>query len=378
MAKFKFHRLASFIVLIAAGAWVLTGEFSAVGSNAQEKAEAATAKPAAAAVRALRTVAVVTPPLADHSVSIRISGVTEPDKRVALAARAGGIIAELPVKQGDRVKAGDLILSLDAEEKKSMVTTAQQSVVQRKAESEAAQSLAKRGNLPKLQLDSARSALMGAQSQLDAAKAELERLEVIAPFDGVLDKVDAQAGSSVQQGAPVATLLSLDPIIAVGEISERSLGSVKIGGKARVRLVNGTETEGEIRYISKEANAQTRTYRVEVAVPNGDSKIPAGMTSEIMLWAEPVKAIQVPRSVVTLSKDGDFGVRGIDKDNKAFFLPVSLIDDATNALVLTGVPDGTRIIVAGQDFVTDGEAVIPVAPSEAQMKKLLGEAAAVQ
>ena len=149
MAKFKFHRLASFIVLIAAGAWVLTGEFSAVGSQAQEKAEAATAKPVAEAVRALRTVAVVTPPLADHSVSIRVSGVTEPDKRVALAARAGGIIAKLPVKQGDRVKAGDLILSLDAEEKKSMVTTAQQTVVQRKAESEAAQSLAKRGNLAK-------------------------------------------------------------------------------------------------------------------------------------------------------------------------------------------------------------------------------------
>jgi membrane fusion protein, multidrug efflux system len=378
MAKFKFHRLASLIVLIAAGAWVLTGEFSSVGSQAQEKAEAATEKPVAAVKKELRTVSVVTPPLADHSVSIRVSGITEPDKRVALAARTGGIIAKLPVKQGDRVKAGDLILSLDAEEKKSMVTTAIQTVTQRKAESEAAQSLAKRGNLPKLQLDSARSALMGAQSQLDAAKAELERLEVIAPFDGVLDKVDAQNGSSVQQGAPVATLLALDPIIAVGEISERSLGSVKIGGKARVRLVNGAETEGVIRYISKEASAQTRTYRVEVAIPNGDSKIPAGMTSEIMLWAEPVKAIQVPRSVITLSRDGDFGVRGIDKDNKAFFLPVSLIDDATNALVLTGVPDGTRIIVAGQDSVADGDVVIPVAPSEAQMNKLLGEAAAVQ
>ncbi len=91
-----------------------------------------------------------------------------------------------------------------------------------------------------------------------------------------------------------------------------------------------------------------------------------------------MKAIQVPRSVVTLSADGDFGVRGIDKDNKAFFLPVSLIDDATNALVLTGVPDGTRVIVAGQDFVKDGEIVNPVAPTDAQMKKLIGETALAQ
>jgi membrane fusion protein, multidrug efflux system len=378
MAKFKFHRLASFIVLIVAAAWVLTGEFSAVGSQAQEKAAAATNPPAAEAKRALRTVAVMAPPLADHAVSIRISGVTESDKRVAMATRAGGIITELPVKQGDRVKEGDLILSLDAEEKKSMVTTAQQTLAQRKAEAEASQSLAKRGNLPKLQLDAARSALSTAQSQLDAAKAELDRLEIIAPFDGVLDKVDVQLGSSVQQGAPVATLLALDPIIAVGEISERSLGSVKIGGKAQVRLVDGRMADGAIRYISKEANAQTRTYRVEVAIANADTSIPAGMTAEVMLWAEPVKAIQVPRSVVTLSKDGDFGVRGIDKENKAFFLPVTLIDDATNALVLTGVPDGTRVIVAGQDLVKDGETVTPVAPDAALMKKLVGEATTTQ
>jgi membrane fusion protein, multidrug efflux system len=378
MAKFKFHRLASLIVLVAAGAWVLTGEFSAVGSNAQEKAQAAVEKPAEEPKRALRTVSVVTPPLTDHSVSIRISGVTEPDKRVTLGMRDGGIITQLPVKQGERVKAGELILSLDAEEKKSMVTTAEQTVAQRKAESEAAQSLAKRGNLPKLQLDSARSALMGAQSQLDTAKAELDRLEVIAPFDGVLDRVNVEKGSSVQQGAEAATLLALDPIIAVGEISERSLGSVKIGGKAGVRLVNGKVADGEIRYISKEANAQTRTYRVEVAIPNGDLSIPSGMTTEIMLWAEPVKAIEVPRSVITLSADGDFGVRGVDKDNKAFFLPVTLIDDATNALVLTGVPDGSRIIVAGQDFVADGDVVNPVAPDEALMKKLLSEATQTQ
>ncbi len=378
MAKFKFHRLASVIVLVAAGAWVLTGEFSAVGSQAQDAAEAAVKPVEEQAKREPRTVAVVTPPMADHSVSIRISGVTEPDKRVALAVRTNGIITELPVKQGDHVKAGDLILSLDADEKRSMVSSAEQSLAQRKAETEAAESLAKRGNLAKLQLDSSRTALMNAQSALEAARAELDRLQVVAPFDGVLDRVTVESGSSVQQGAEAATLLALDPIIAVGEVSERSLGSIRIGGKAQVRLVNDQIAEGTIRYISKEANAQTRTYRVEVAIANGDAAIPSGMTTEIMLWAEPIRAVRVPRSVVTLSANGDFGVRGIDKDNKAFFLPVTLIDDATNALVLTGVPEGTRIIVSGQDFVTDGEVVKPVDPDAAMLGKLAGEATTAQ
>jgi membrane fusion protein, multidrug efflux system len=378
MAKFRFHRLASIVVTIAAAAWVLTGEFSSVGSQAQEKAEAATNEPVAEAKKALRTVSVVAPPLQDHAVSIRISGVTEADKRVALATRAGGIITELTAKQGDAVKTGDVILSLDAEDKKAMVTTAEQTLAQRKAEMASSEALAKRGNLAKRALDEARTALSAAQTQLESARAELDRLQVIAPFDGVLDKIDVQNGSSVQQGAPVATLLSLDPIIAVGEISERSLASVRIGGKAQIRLVDGRTKEGTIRYISKEASAQTRTYPVEVAIANADNSIPAGMTTEVMLWAEPVKAVQVPRSVVTLSKDGDFGVRGIDKENKAFFMPVSLIDDATNALVLTGVPEGTRVIVAGQDLVTDGEVVNPVAADEALLKNLVGETTTTQ
>jgi membrane fusion protein, multidrug efflux system len=378
MAKFRFHRLAAIVVAIAAGAWVLTGEFSSVGSQAQEKAEAATNATVAEVKKILRTVSVVAPPLQDHAVSIRISGLTEADKRVALATRTGGIITELTVKQGDAVKSGDVILSLDAEDKKSMVQTAEQTLAQRKSEMGSSEALAKRGNLAKRALDEARTALVTAQSQLETARAELTRLQVIAPFNGVLDKVDVQNGSSVQQGAPVATLLSLDPIIAVGEISERSLASVRIGGKAQVRLVDGRTKEGTIRYISKEASAQTRTYPVEVAIENADNSIPAGMTTEVMLWAEPVKAVQVPRSVITLSSEGDFGVRGIDKDNKTFFLPVNLIDDATNALVLTGVPDGTRVIVAGQDLVADGEVVNPVPADEALLKKLAGEAATTQ
>jgi membrane fusion protein, multidrug efflux system len=168
------------------------------------------------------------------------------------------------------------------------------------------------------------------------AKADLDRLEVIEPVDGVLDRVDVQLASSMQRRLwPVATLLLLYPIVAVREISERSLRSMNIGGKAQARLVDGRTKDVTICYTSKEANDQTRTYRVEVGITNALNSIPAGTTTEV--WAEPVKAVQVPRSVVTLGQNGDFGVRDIDKDGKAFFLPVSLIDDANNALVLTGV-----------------------------------------
>ena len=168
------------------------------------------------------------------------------------------------------VKAGDVILDMDSKEKKIAEDAASEVVKQKKAKFAATEALAKRGNVAKLQLDDARADLQGAQSQWEAAKAELERTQVIAPFDGVIDKIAVENGSSVQQGAPVATLLSLDPIIATGEVSERNLSSIKVGSPANIRLVNGLIAEGTVRYISREASAATRTFRIEVAVKNAD------------------------------------------------------------------------------------------------------------
>ncbi|WP_082549824.1 efflux RND transporter periplasmic adaptor subunit [Mesorhizobium sp. Root157] len=377
MSKFKFHKLAAIVVLIVFAGWVATGAFSSVGSDAQAEKPSAAEQPKAEAPL-LRTVSVVVPPRQAHARAIRISGLTEADKRAVLATRVGGVISELPVKQGDRVKTGDLVLMLDAEEKVSAVANAKQLLAQRQAEIDASERLAKSGNLPKLQLDTARSALAAAKSQLDAAEAELARNEVKAPFDGVIDRVAVELGSAIMQGGEVATILSLDPIVARGEVSERDLGYLKIGDEAKVRLVSGDVVEGTVRYISRDASSATRTFRVEIAIPNADGAIPAGMTAEITVQTAPTDAITLPRSVVTLSKDGDLGIRAVGADGKVAFYPIDLIDDTQNGLVLAGIPDGAQVIVAGQDLVKEGDEVNAVVADEAAVKKLVQDTSGTQ
>ncbi len=131
------------------------GEFSSVGSVAANKAKAAeveqgkapdASKPKTAEAEPkapLRTVAVVTPPRRTYARAIRISGLTEADKRAVLATRVAGIIDKLPVKQGQHVKTGDLVLMLAAEDKISTVDNARQLLVQRQAELDASERLAR-------------------------------------------------------------------------------------------------------------------------------------------------------------------------------------------------------------------------------------------
>lgn len=374
MPRIRFHKLAALVVFVAFAGWMGTGTFSSVGSASAE----AETKPAEAAEQPkapARTVAVLAPPRIQHARAIRISGQTEADKRALLATRAAGIIAELPVKQGDHVKQGDLILALNAEDKPAAVETAKQVVKQREAELVAAQRLAKSGNLATLQLDIAISAVALAKSQLELAQAELDRTRIFAPFNGVVDKVPVELGSSVMQGGEVATLLSLDPVLVRGEVSERDLTHIKIGDSAEALLVAGEKVEGTVRYISREASASTRTFRIEVAIPNPDNRIPAGMTAEITLRSAPVDAVALPRSVVTLGDNGDLGIRTVDSSNKVAFFPIDLVEDMPSGLVLGGIPADARVIVAGQDLVKEGDEVNPV-PADAELvKKLAGEAA---
>ena len=358
MAMPRFHTIAAFVVLAVSAAWVLTGEFSSIGS-AQVSAEDEPKVTAAAETpqKALRTVAVMQPDFIEHNRIIRISGVTSPDKRTTLATRSAGILAELKVEKGDSIKSGDVVLVLDGAEKQSMVDTARAMLDQRQKEADNVERLVKTGIVATTQSDSARSALASARSQLEAAQADIDRLTVVAPFSGVIDQVMVEEGSWLPSGEAVAVLLQLDPVVALGEVSEREIAHVKVGSDADVRLISGEVVSGKVRHVSLEATSGTRTFPIEVAIPNPDNQVPAGMTAEILIKSEAVTAVRLPRSVVTLDAAGNLGLRILKADSTVGFVPIDLIDDSPAGLVLSGIPLDAQIIVAGQDLVSEGDKV---------------------
>jgi membrane fusion protein, multidrug efflux system len=355
----KFHRIAAFCVMIAAGAWIATGEFSSVGSAqvAEGKESPTPTEPEAKPAAPLRTVAAVEPKFVDHARAIRLSGITAADKRAELAARTEGVIATLALSKGGTVNAGTVVMTLEGPETVAQEKIAEISLAQAERDLEVAERLFASGNTSESQRNTARTARDAAAAELKRTQAAADRLRLTAPFTGIVDTLSVELGEWVQTGTPVATILALDPILVKAEISELDLGSVAIGATARVRLVNGTEMEGTVRLIAREATAQTRTFPVEIALPNPDLTLPSGMTAEVTLYADPVRAVLVPRSVITLSEAGELGLRVVGPDNLAQFAVVTIIDDRPDGLVVTGVPEGVRIITAGQDLVQNGEEV---------------------
>jgi multidrug efflux system membrane fusion protein len=357
MSRLRLHQVLAFVVLLAAAAWVLTGKFSHIGSERADAEEAPAPQGADATEPPRRTVLVAEPETVRYSRSIRVAGRTEPDKTSVLAARDSGIIRALPAVDGQSVSTGTVILSLDGPEKLAAVETAQALLAQRQAQANAAESLLARGEGAKIAADIARAELAAAEAQLREAEAAVERLDVVAPFAGTMDDVAVERGSWVQAGTAVATILALNPVVVRGEVSERDLANVRVGTPATVNLTSGAAVEGRVRYVRPQASPQTRTFQVEVEIPNRGGNIPAGMSAEILLHADPVSAVVVPRSVVTLNADGALGVRTVVDGDEVAFVPVAVIDDTAEGLVVDGVPEGAKVVISGQDLVVDGETV---------------------
>jgi multidrug efflux system membrane fusion protein len=161
-------------------------------------------------------------------------------------------------------------------------------------------------------------------------------------------------------GKDIAQIVSIDPMLAVVEVAERNLHGVHVGDQAEVRLVTGLKAKGKVRFISKSASQGTRTYRVDVEVPNADNYIPDGITCEAAIPLAPVPAVSVPRSALTFSSAGELGVRVVGSGDKVAFVAVSVVDDQQQIMWVSGVADGARVIVQGQDFVREGQQVEPV------------------
>lgn len=351
MTRPAFNQVAAILVLGAVALWVGLGEF---GSSGSRPTPARAAEAPGAVVKKVGVLKTVAEP---YRRTLIVSGRTEANKTVAVSSRGPGFVEDLPVAKGSTVPAGTVVARLADEGRSAALKQAEAHLAQRRAELDAATRLTETGNNPRLNLSATRVALDAAAAALELARVEVEKKTLTTPIAGIVDQIPVERGQAIGDGRLVATVLSLDPIVVAGEVSERAVSRVTVGRPAEVRLVSGETVTARVSYVSRAAAERTRTYRIEVEAANPDNRIAAGLTAEISLPSEAVSAMRLPRSVLALADDGAIGVRWVDDTGRVAFTTVELLDDTPDGLWLGGIPDGARVIIAGQEFVKPGETV---------------------
>lgn len=295
---------------------------------------------------------------------VDVYGRSEPARTVTLKAETGGRVTGIAADRGEYVQEGGNIVTLDVRDRAEQLERARSQVKAAEISHKAEQRL-QASNL------SAETRLAEAKAQLDTARAELKRIEVdlantriTAPFDGALQERMVEVGDYVAIGDPVASFVDIDTLIVSGSVSETERANLEVGSTAQAELTTGQTVEGTVRYIDPVADEATRTFRIELEVPNEDHALPAGVTAQIHLPAGKQLAHRISPAILTLDADGEIGVKTVQDDDTVRFSKVDIVKTGNDGMWISGLPEKARIITVGQGFVTPGERVKPVPEDE--------------
>lgn len=326
------------------------------------------------------------------------SGRLEAIERVELRSRVAGVVEAVHFREGNLVKQGDLLVSIDQapyladlQRAEAQVQGAKARVALAESENERGQQLLATRNLSQRDVDTRVNNLREAQANLQAAEAarrtaqlNLDYTQIRAPISGRIGRLDVTVGNLIAAGGQVLTsLLSVDPIYAAFNADERSvldaLASLPDGSRALeqipVRLTTATaqaaQFTGKLHFVDNGIDGASGTVRVRAKLDNPDGKLMPGQFVRVQLGqAKAEQQLVINERAVGTDQNKKF-VFVVGDDAKAAWREVSL-GAAHDGLrvVNAGLKPGERIIVNGLQRVRPGATVAPEPVPMAQKSEL--------
>ena len=346
--------------------------------------------------------------------SVRASGVTQPRAIVTLSAEIGGTARKVPVSEGRQVEAGDVLVVIDtstlparieaAKAEIAAATTALDSATaqsrgtyaEQRAAAEAnldvakqrleiAQKLAKQNfsapvelaqlkanyenaRMTLAQIDLAknlrsevdiaqnRARLATAKSNLAVLRDQLAKSTIKAPAAGWLETMHLEQGEQISAGAPAATILDMDELKIVVAVPQTNIGEVEIGDPVNVNVAGAGMRRGAVTKIASISSSTTRTFDVEVTVPNPGRELRAGMTVEASIDVGFQPAFGMSPAHLSVAGDGSLTAK-IDDGGTVRVVPVELVRSGVEQVFVSGLADGATLLTFGQAFVNAGDPV---------------------
>ncbi|MDA0654414.1 MAG: efflux RND transporter periplasmic adaptor subunit [Proteobacteria bacterium] len=347
--------IVALAIAAAVAAWIVSGQFGGDGGP-DVSADAAMPEDAGPGP-GIMTVRTTELTATERPRAVRVRGQTEVSRSTVVRSEIGGTINEILVAKGDRVTAGQILARVNLAERVARLAEIEALVKQREVEYSIARSLVEQGNRPMTALSAAETALESASAALQLLRLEINKGDIAAPFAGIIEDRTIQIGDVIGPGAPVALIVDEDPFLVAGNVSETDIASVKVGGDGTAEFLDGTIVSGTIRFVATVADPQTRTFRVELEVPNRERTLRAGLTSNMVLPVGLTLAHFVSPAALVMDEAGTLGVKAVNGDGMVEFMPTRVLASDGDGVWLDGLPEQVEIITVGQQFVRAGDVV---------------------
>ena len=346
--------------------------------------------------------------------SIRASGISEPKTIFTISAEIGGTITKVAVREGSAVEKGDVLVVLDADTLPSRIAAAKAEIVAAEAALTTAKTLAggtyeeeraaamanlevatqrleigkklvaKNFSAPvdlaqlKANFETARMTLAridleknyraqldisqnearfaGAKSSLAVLEDQLAKSLIKAPISGWLETVNVDEGEQMTAGAVAATILNMDELSIIVAVPQTNIAQVDIGKPVSIDVAGIGRRMGKVSRIASISTSTTRTFDVEITVPNPDRMLRAGMTVEADIDVGYQPAFGMSPAHLSVASDGSLTAK-IDEAGVVRVKPVELVRSGVEQVFVSGLANGDRLLTFGQAFVEAGDPV---------------------
>ncbi|MBW8782282.1 MAG: efflux RND transporter periplasmic adaptor subunit [Verrucomicrobia bacterium] len=296
-------------------------------------------------------------------------------------ARTNGYIARWSADLGDRVKTGQILAVIDGPELEQELAQAKANLAQAQANLELARisatrwkNLGAQNAVAQQEVDEKAAAFTARQADVLAAQANAQRLSqlkdyqtITAPFDGVISTRNVEIGQLVTAGAgkELFHLAQTDVLRVYVDVPQSYVRAIQIGLPAEITVAEfpGHVFTGKIVRFAGALDSISRTLRTEIQLPNPQGELYVGMFGQVRLHLAGGNALLVPSNAIIIRPSGAL-VAALGANNQIHLQPVQLGRDyGTQIEVLSGLPEGARLVANPSDSLSEDLAVEPAAPA---------------
>jgi membrane fusion protein, multidrug efflux system len=306
--------------------------------------------------------------------AIAITGNLEPLERAEVRARLEGDVEGVYVREGEVVRAGQLLARFDAGDQAGNARSADADVAAARSELSTAEwtleqnrELHREGAIPERDVRVAEQAVSAARARLAAAEArsgssrrEVADTRVLATSSGIIERRMVNPGEHVNRNATLFTLVRGDVLELAAAVPERAAASVQAGQAVRF-TADGAQFEGRVARISPSVDPGSRSVTIYVQVPNPDGRLRAGTFASGRIVSRVLDgALVVPVAALREGREGGAPVvyRVADGKIDVATVTLGLRDDAQGLVeVVDGLSEGDQVVVGNVGMLGKGMAV---------------------
>ncbi|MGY4829684.1 efflux RND transporter periplasmic adaptor subunit [Sphaerotilaceae bacterium SBD11-9] len=363
--------LGAVVVVLAVGGFAFIRGKQAAVNEAAAAASAAGGPPVSVSlVRAVKR---------DVAVTLEATGTVSALNSVEVRPQVASTIAKVHIREGQFVKAGELLFTLDARADEVNVTKARAQLAKDQAAlADAQRQLTRSRELLEQNfvsqgavdtnitlVESASAVVAADRAAVDAALVALGYNRIVSPAAGRAGAINVFAGSYVQPaGAPLVTITQIDPIAVSFNLPQRNLDDAlktlnKGGGRVTAVLPEGRGSlTGKLQFVDNLVDPSSGTVRVKAVFDNRDKKLWPGAYVNVSLEVSTIEgAVTVPQAAIIQGARGK-SVYVVGEDRKAVLRAVEVPETVGDNAVVKGVQPGERVVLDGRQNVRPGGNVI--------------------